>query len=248
MKIKVFIIIFFIFFGLYADENTLYLTSLEWPPYTSSELYSKGLSSYIVIKAFEAEGYSVEIEFFPWSRAVYNAKTNSKYSAYFPEYYSEDLEKSFYFSNPIGINSLGFAERNSNKIVWDKLEDLKGKRIGIVQDYINTEEFDMMVRTKRLLVDVAINDRLNLLKLVGGRMDLAVVDENVLNYYLNYDEKLKKSKNKISFNPKLLSERELYVCFPKGFEGKNMLNIFNEGLKKIDIKKLEEEYRSKFKI
>jgi hypothetical protein len=79
-------------------------------------------------------------------------------------------------------------------------------------------------------------------------MDLAVVDENVLNYYLNYDEKLKKSKNKISFNPKLLSERELYVCFPKGFEGKNMLNIFNEGLKKIDIKKLEEEYRSKFKI
>lgn len=235
-------------FGLYAEENILYIVSLEWPPYTGKELYANGLSSYIVEKAFEAEGYKIEVEFFPWSRAVYNVKTNSKYVAYFPEYYSEEVTKNFYLSDPIGISPLGFAERVANRVSWEKLEDLKGQRIGIVQDYINTEEFDMMVRTKRLFVDVAINDRLNLLKVIGGRIDLAVVDKNVLDYYLNYDEKIKKSKNKIVFNKKLLSERELYVCFPKGFEGKNMLNIFNEGLKKIDVKKLEEEYRYKFKI
>ena len=189
-----FVMIFFIFFGLYAEEKVLYLTSLEWPPYTGQELYDDGLSSYIVKKAFEAEGYKVEVDFFPWSRAVHNAKTNSKYTAYFPEYYSENLTKSFYLSDPIGISPLGFAERISNRIEWDRLEDLRGKRIGIVQDYINTEEFDMMVRTERLLVDVAVNDKFNLLKVLGGRIDLAVVDKNVLGYYLNYDEKLKKIK------------------------------------------------------
>ncbi|MBB5019274.1 polar amino acid transport system substrate-binding protein [Chitinivorax tropicus] len=219
----------------WADDKTITLTSLEWPPYTGQALQNQGASAAVAKAAFEAMGYKLKIEFYPWSRAVGLVKTSKTHMGYFPEYHSTDNAKTFHYSDPIGKGPLGFAERADAPISWSRLSDLASKKIGVVQDYVNTDEFDGMVAAKQLKVDVATDDSKNLLKLGGGRIDLAVVDQNVMNYLLSNDKDLKSLKGKLKFNGKLLEDKNLFICFKKGPEGEKLAKLFNDGLKKINV-------------
>jgi polar amino acid transport system substrate-binding protein len=177
----------------YSADKTIQLTSLDWPPYSSKSLPEQGASVAVAKAAFKAMGYELKVNFFPWSRAVALAKdSNSQYAGYFPEYYSEGTEKDFIYSEAMGSGPLGFAERKDNSISWSALDDLKPYRIGVVQDYINTAEFDAMVANKSLKSSTTISDTNNLMKLVNSRLDLAVVDKNVMNYLFKTDKGLAK--------------------------------------------------------
>lgn len=242
---KILIILSLIFFSSlsYSADKVVHLTSLDWPPYSSKSLKQQGASVAVAKAAFKEMGYELKVKFFPWSRAVAFAKDQkSEYSGYFPEYYSEDTAKEFIYSEPMGSGPLGFAERKNNTIPWEQLTDLKKFRIGIVQDYINTTEFDQMVSNKSLKVSTTTSDTKNLLKLVNDRLDLAVIDKNVMNYLFKTDKALAKKSNEAQFNVKLLEDKKLFICFKKGKKGEELTKIYNEGLKKIDIDKIMQQY------
>ena len=219
-----------------AEDKIVRLTSLDWPPYSGKSLDQQGASVAVAKAAFKAMGYQLKVDFFPWSRAVILARdSDSQYSGYFPEYFSENIAEEFIYSDPMGSGPLGFAERKDKSISWTTLADLKPYRIGIVQDYINTAEFDAMIANKSLKSSVTTSDDKNLKKLVGGRIDLAVVDKNVMNYLFRTLPSLARKANETQFNSTLLAEKKLFICFKKGPQGENIANIYNEGLKKINI-------------
>lgn len=225
-----------------ANEKQVVLASLEWPPYTSNNLPEQGASVAVAKAAFKAMGYDLKVEFYPWSRAVDLGKKDAKFAGYFPEYYSDDVAKEFTLSEPMGSGPLGFAERSDAVVSWSKLADLSSKKIGVVQDYVNTSEFDARVAARQQSVDVAPDDGKNLLKLANKRIDLAVVDKNVLNYLLKTDNQLKSFQGKLQINAKLLEDKKLYVCFKKNADGQKIAKIYNEGLKKIDINSIMAKY------
>jgi len=218
-----------------AQDKVVKLTSLDWPPYAGEKLKEQGASVAVAREAFKAMGYTLVVEFYPWSRAVKMAKEDAKYMGYFPEYHSADTAKEFNFSEPMGVGPLGFAERSDSRVTWSKLDDLVKYRIGVVQDYVNTDEFDQRVAKKQLKVDVTTSDAKNLQKLDGKRIDIAVVDRNVFNYLLATTPSLESAKKTIRFNDKILEDKKLYVCFKKGPEGEKLAKIFNDGLKKINV-------------
>ena len=186
--------------------------------------------------AFAAMGYRLEVDFYPWSRTVRLAKdTQGKYLGYFPEYYSADIAEEFIFSDPMGSGPLGFVESTQNPIEWRTLLDLSGYQIGVVQDYVNTTEFDRLVAEGQLQVHPVIADLLNVKKVAAGRIDLAVIDRHVLNYLLRSDPALGKVAHKVQFNRRTLEEKLLYLCFQNTPEGAELAEIFNQGLKKIDV-------------
>jgi polar amino acid transport system substrate-binding protein len=220
----------------FAEDKVIHLTSLDWPPYSGKSLAQQGASVAVAEEAFKAMGYQLKVDFFPWSRAVALAKdSNSQYAGYFPEYFSDDTAKDFIYSDAMGSGPLGFAERKDKSISWSTLADLKPYRIGIVQDYINTAEFDAMVANKSLKSSMTTSDEKNLKKLVGGRIDLAVVDKNVMNYLFKTNPSLAEKANNAQFNSTLLEDKKLFICFKKGPKGEDIAKIYNEGLKKIDI-------------
>lgn len=210
------------------------ITSLDWPPYTNDKLPAQGASSAVVTEAFKAAGNTLKIEFFPWSRAVDMAKTDKNYIAYFPEYYSKANEADFLYSDPIGVGPLVFVERKSDPVKWDSYDSLKGKKIGVVKDYVNTDELDAKIASKALTADIALDDSKNLLKLAAGRVDVAVIDVNVFNYLIKNDSAVKAVAGQLQVNNKTLEDKKLYVCFKKSPEGEKALKEFNLGLKKID--------------
>lgn len=220
----------------FSADKVVRLTSLDWPPYSGKHLAQQGASVAVAKAAFKAMGYDLQVSFFPWSRAVALAKDGkSNFSGYFPEYYSDDTAKDFIYSEAMGSGPLGFAERKDNSIAWSDLNDLKAYKIGVVQDYINTTDFDAMVASKALKTSSTTSDTKNLLKMVNGRLDLAVVDKNVMNYLFKTDKGLAKKSANAQFNSTLLEDKKLFICFKKNAKGEELAKIYNEGLKKIDI-------------
>ena len=219
-----------------SDDKTLYLTSLEWPPYSSANLPQQGAAIAIATAAFANMGYTLKVNFFPWSRAVaFSQAPDNHYIGYFPEYYSDEIAQNFIYSDAFASGPLGFAERKDNAINWTKLEDLAPYKIGVVQDYINTKRFDEMVKAEVLTAPTTLNDTTNLKKLVGRRVDIAVVDKHTMNFLFKTDPALARHAEEVQFNAKILAEKKLYICFNKTEEGYQMANIFNQGLKSIDI-------------
>jgi polar amino acid transport system substrate-binding protein len=196
-------------------------------------LSSQGASIAVAKAAFEAMGHTLIVEFYPWSRAVRLATTDEKYLGYFPEYFYESDD--FVFSNPMGLGPLGFVENSTNKISWSSLDDLTSYTIGVVQDYVNTENLDAMIADGKLKSQTVTSDSQNVLKVASGRIDLAVIDSNVLAYLLDNDPKVSRAIGKVSMNSKLLVNKELFVAFKNNSMGQKWSNVFNEGLTKIDI-------------
>ena len=234
------VVTLFLLLSVPSRADTLYLTSLEWPPYSGASLPSQGASVAVAKAAFEAMGHELVVEFYPWSRAVALATDNDKYAGYFPEYYYDSDE--FLFSEPMGQGPLGFVEAVESPVDWDSMDDLTQYQIGVVQDYVNTEELDQMIASGEINASAVTSDSQNVLKVAGGRIDMAVIDSNVLDYLLENDPRVKNVAGKVQMNDKLLVEKNLYIAFKNNDDGERWLGIFNEGLTKINIDDIMAEY------
>lgn len=218
-----------------SQDKVIRLTSLDWPPYSGEKLDQQGASVAVARAAAEAMGYTLEVRFLPWARAVAVASdASSGVVGYFPEYHSDDVAARFLLSDPIGSGPLGFAERRSAPVAWSSLADLKAVAIGTVRDYVNTAEFDGMAAAGELKVEPVNDDATNLRKVAGGRLPLAVIDRNVMGYLLANDAGLKAQAGELQFNARLLEDKQLYIAFQRTPAGQEAARVVNEGLKKID--------------
>jgi len=236
--VSVFVMFMVIAGALEAQNQKVILTSLEWPPYTSEALPDQGASSAVAVAAFKAMGYDLTIKFMPWERAVDMAKNDTSVMGYFPEYYSKDNATTFLYSDPMGQGPLGFVEPTGSPVKWSTLDDVKGLTIGVVEGYLNTDEFDARVVAHTQKVEAVSDDATNVAKVAAGRIPLAVIDGNVLNYLVLKDKSVIPYRNQVHFNGKILANKSLYVCFKNTPDGQKLAKIYNAGLKKIDVSKI----------
>lgn len=219
------------------------LTSSEWPPYNSESLKQQGALSAVIRAAFSAVGYRVEIEFYPWVRAIKLAKDPKKpFHGYFPEYHDPANAEEFIYSVPMISSPLGFAEKVANPIKWATLDDLEKLRIGVVNGYINSAELDQRIARGAIHADIAPTDLNNLLKLEADRVDLAVIDPRVMDFLLNNNPQLIPKRQAVRFNQRLLENKQLFVCFKKGEEGQRLERDFAKGMKKINAEAIIATY------
>lgn len=220
------------------------LASLEWPPYTGEQLPDGGSTSAVLKAAFAAAGYQLEIDYLPWERTLALAgSADSGYAGYFPEYYSSEISEHFRYSVPIGSGPLGLAQRRVKPIPWQQLSDLQPYTIGVVQGYVNTEEFDANIAAGLQPAQPAGSDAQNLKKLAAGRIDAAVIDYNVMRYLLHHDLTLTPVRQLLEFNPRLLEDKLLFVCFRLGPDAERLATALAQGLEKIDAAAIEASHQ-----
>lgn len=219
-----------------AQDKIVKLTSLDWPPFSGESQKDKGAAVAVVQAAFAAVGYTVEVAFYPWNRAVALAKDGGDVQGYFPEYAGPDVARDFILSTPLGSSPLGFAERVAAPVTWTSLDDLKDLRIGVVDGYVNTDDLDQRIATGVLRADKANSDLTNLKKLMAERIDLAVIDRAVMNDLMRGTPDLKAAGGTLRFNPTMLENKTLHIAFRKDAKGEAMAKLFAEGLAKIDAK------------
>lgn len=216
----------------------LRLASLEWEPYIGPDLPEQGYVAALIRAAFAEKGVEVEIEFYPWARALHLARTGAV-DGVVPEYFNASRESEFEFSATFPGGPLVLCKRRSDAIVFAAdpllepdaaLEALKGWRFGVVRGYLNTPEFDA---ADYLIKEETSDDATNLRKLVFGRIDLAVIDRHVAEHlirtrYPNYTQKIE------CMTP-ALADMPLFIAFSrKSPRMPDALTSFNLGLKALE--------------
>lgn len=217
------------------------IASLEWPPFTGKTLPDGGAGTAILREALKAEGIELEIEFIPWSRAIKVAK-DSSYVGYYPAW-PEDVIDGFSKSDIIFKSPVGIAELVAKPLAWEKLEDLKGKKIGTVQDYGNTAEFNALVKSGVILTEVVTDDATNVRKIAAGRIDGAFIDLNNLEWMIK--KEVKEAKGKVQANKKALGEKNLHLALNNATSTTNINDKLKKGLAKINVDKILSDYFSK---
>jgi len=134
------IVFFLIFSTNLVAEETIRLTTGEFPPYLSKKLKYGGVSARIVIEAFALVGIKAIPKFYPWKRAYYQANKGG-WDGSFTWYYSEKRAKDFYYSIPVIEEKVVFYHLKSFHLDWNTLDDLQGILIGATLEYTYTPEF-----------------------------------------------------------------------------------------------------------
>lgn len=217
------------------------ITSLDWQPFSGKTLPDGGAGVAVLRAALKAEGIELVVEFYPWTRAIETAK-QAGYAGFYPSW-PEDVGEGFTKSPVLFKSAVGFVEPKGKPLVWNKLEDLKGKTIGTVQDYGNTAEFMQLIKAGTIKTQVVVDDVTNIKKVAGGRIDGAFIDLANLDYFLKNDAKDLAAS--VQANPKVLDTKDLVLGINDKFSNKNAAEIIKRGIAKIDPDKIIKDYMAK---
>ncbi|MBK9348387.1 MAG: transporter substrate-binding domain-containing protein [Burkholderiales bacterium] len=218
------------------------VTSLDWQPFSGKTLPEGGAGIAVLRAALKAEGIELVVEFFPWTRAIETAKEPG-YAGMYPSW-PEDVPAEGFTKSPVLFRSaVGFVEPKAKPLVWNKLEDLKGKTIGTVQDYGNTPEFMALIKNGTIKTQVVVDDITNIKKVSAGRIDGAFIDLANLDYFLKNDAK--DIASTVQANSKVLDTKDLVLGLNNKFENKKAAEIIKRGIAKIDAEKIIKDYMAK---
>ncbi|OZG71106.1 hypothetical protein BTA51_22260 [Hahella sp. CCB-MM4] len=185
-------------------------TDRNFPPYVISEGGNvHGIHVDIVEAVMRKMGVDFNLTGYPWARVV--AVTDSAGVDFsFPWVGKPERFEKYLMVGPIHTGRTVFAVRSDdNELVFESLEDLKGKKIGTVRGYAYEDRFDQadfFIRD-----DKASDNTSNIKKLLAGRVDLIIGDENVL----SEEAKILGVRDQIKFLPKAVKVAQRYVAFPK---------------------------------
>lgn len=215
-----------VFGSMLVHAETIELVTIEYPPYYGKDLKNQGFITEIITTAFSRSGYEVKTKYLPWQRAFDGTKAG-KYSAIYTMWYREEREEWFAFSEPLTPNEIGFFKLKEKDLVFKDIADLKPYKIGVVRGYSNPPGFD----EAELTLEEVSEDKLNLSKLLRGRIDLVLIDKIAGQHILNTEHSDRKNEVEwlasVEVNPQ-------YLVFSKKAPGyAKKLQDFNIGLKAI---------------
>lgn len=224
------------------------LATLEWEPYIGTQMPNQGYVAELIRAAFADQGMTVEIEFYPWARALHLARTGEA-DGLMPEYFDARRESDFEYSAGFPGGPLVLYRRQSDEIEFSAdpgseqdtaLRALKARRFGVVRGYLNTPVFDA---ADYLTKFEANDDEANLRKLVFGRTDLAVIDRRVAEHLIRtrhpeYSGKI------VPMHPPL-AEIPLFIAFSRNSPRlRESIAAFNAGLRAMEADgRITELYR-----
>lgn len=218
-----------------AQPTSLRIAVDEWPPYEfktgePGNQYISGFSTEVVLAVLKQMGVGVngKIEQYPWARGekmvidgstdvLFTAATNEK-RAQVTHYPNESLMESSW--------SFFIRKEDEKKIKFDSLNDLKGRKVGVVRSYSYTPELWAFLESEKNFEEVTVDEQ-NVKKLISSRLDYVAMDYGnglALLKSMGLLDKVVPLKNPI----KSIS---LYAIFSRNTVEKEFVDAFSEKLK-----------------
>ena len=218
--------------GVRAGE-TIRLTNGEWPPYLSENLPHYGFASHVVVRAFAEVGVEVEYGFFPWRRALFNARKpagsdGKQWHGSLVWIKTPERELSFLYSDVIFSEPQTLFYLAEKPLTWKTPADLAGARIGVTlhSAYPSIEALE-----KKGAVHVEhLGDYQTLLKrLLLRRVDAVVMDNQVGFYFLRAQSPIDQSR--VAALDGVLEDKVFHLILNKNWrQSEKYRLLFNEGL------------------
>jgi len=161
----IFILLFVILLNVNWSADKVLFALMEYAPLIGEKLNGYGIEPAIVTAAFKKVNVDVEYVFSPPAR-TYIAAEEGVYDGTVGWIWSEEREKSFYYSEPIFEASLVLFHLKEFKFDWEMMDDLKGIPIGITAKNYYVPEFHEALDAGTLAVNVASKDSIQFEKLL----------------------------------------------------------------------------------
>lgn len=218
-----------------AQLEIIRLTSLDWAPYTGATLPNGGETTELLRQVFLDIGYQLQVDFLPWNNAVNQVlKGENGYVAYYPEYPVQDPK--LLLSGAIGYSELGLVELRKKPLLLTSFTALANYRFGVVQDYLNMTELDLLIAAKTLRPRVNRSDKDNVLQVARGELDAAVIDKRVLHYLLKYDAEVQAAAaGRVQFSQSLREHKSLHLVFVDTPQNRRLVQKFNQQLQQRKV-------------
>lgn len=242
MNLKTFFIIAFSFFSITSIQalTKIKIATLEWPPYTCARCPDGGVASKVLKEYLNKQGYEVELSFYPWARAV-KLTENNQVDALWPCWPNDVAGTKLKVGTPFFKSTLGFVTRKSRHLELNQIEDIVKSRTGAVSGYGYDNDILNILKSVPRKVQYVTDDKSNLKKLLGNRIDIALID--LVNF--EYSAKFLSPKEKDELIVQKNLQRSLDLAL--GFTDKNFVKyneILRKGLQQFDFeKKLAEELK-----
>ncbi|PWQ99651.1 substrate-binding periplasmic protein [Leucothrix arctica] len=220
-------------FSAIANEITSVIAGNgEYAPYSGKKLRNGGIITNITTSAFAEVGVSVDYEYTSWTR-VMDLTKSAKFDLTPGWRKNKEREKTLLFSDPIIDDEIYFFHLKSLDFDWTNLFDLDQYDIGSVRTYFYGDEFKRQTENGRLKNQKTSDDLYNFKKLLRKRIDIMPVSrfvgKNILRTKFQAWE-----NDAVTFHPKPVYSSSLYLLVSKKHpNGQEIINTFNEGLKKL---------------
>ncbi|WP_347356202.1 transporter substrate-binding domain-containing protein [Bdellovibrio sp.] len=216
------------------------VTTLEWPPFTCSRCPENGAAAKALKDTLKTVGVSVEFVFYPWTQAIKRGE-RPEVVGFFPVW-PETFRPGFSPSHLLFRSPLGIIQQRSKPLVWSKLSDLKGKKIGITEGYGNTVEFNRLVKEKILKVEAVKSDDTNLRKVALGQLDGALMDINNARYLMHVTHP--KLAGRVSVSPRIVQDKDHFFAF--NIHNKAKVDKLNKALANVNYQRIVDDYLLKY--
>lgn len=231
----VFLVLLFVSTSL-AQPASFRLVCDVWPPYQieNREGELSGFSLDVVSAVFTRLDTKIQgVVAYPWKRALSTLEVGNA-DALFSANYTKDRTSFARYPDEVLVESPWIIwTRRGDKV--NSLDDLKGRRVGVVLGYSYTDEFWEFIETF-CQVERVFTDKTNFKKLEIGRL-YAIVAEYGNGYHIVQEEKL----DNIEPNWGVEIKRDgLYVMFSKKTVSEAFVKAFSKELKQY---KGTDEYR-----
>ncbi len=185
---------------------------------------ARGIYPALIRAAFQLMGTPVQVEAKPWKRAleeidIGRAGVGGIYKT------AERLQK-YDYSDPIYVENLLVYYNVANPLVFNQIQDLTGKRIGVLRGWSYGDAFDHTRRQGLFQVEEVGSDDQNFRKLEAERIDAVIaIQESGTTLVKNY--------RTISFSLVPLSQNPTFLVFPKSAQRTDLLKRFDQAIRDL---------------
>lgn len=231
--LKILILSVFFFLPI-SDVNAaikkLYVICDEWPPYQILEgKRLSGFSTKVVETVFERMKTAIRpVKIFPWKRAITMIETGMADALFSANYTEERTRFAFYPEESIVSSPWVMWVREDEGFKFNSLNDLLGKKVGMVRGYSYTSELWNFVEKHNIYEEVP-NDEINFRKLNAGRVDFIPAE---LGNGLHIVKKLKLN-NIIPLTKNPVKTDGLYIIFNKNSVSRAFVDQFSDELQNL---------------
>ncbi len=171
--------------GAQGRKPVLRLSANYWEPYTGENLPRQGIATEIVVTALARAGYSVEVNFMPWSRVLATTYQGSA-DGVVAIWSTNQRRAKLLYSDSYLANELFLFYLRPALCSGRIPSSLSEMRIGVGRDYDYSDEFLAKYGPALRPVNRVLQ---NLQKLQLGRIDMVLEDRRIVDYAIQHNPK-----------------------------------------------------------
>lgn len=204
--------------------SDLHLACHDFPPHKIEHPVDGGLRGFdidIVGEALKRIGWSTQISFMPWKRALELAG-RGEYDGLCSCSHTKDREAKLLFSDELGAVSAGLFARSADALAGiTTIADLKGRKVATVGGY----NLEAELTSAEALVEATSTDKSALDMLVGGNVNVLYGFEMTTRHFIGSDP------HAASIVYKEIRRNPYYFCLSRAMPGADqVMQRFNHSL------------------